>query len=120
MASEMWSLVIFSAPAKSAMIPSLEITWHHRGKGGNSNQRIELMAALTLDRVLTEAEALPADEQEMLESLLRQRRIETWRQETAAAAKSAIKAFRSGKLTSKRERSKNLGGSVAPNQHRLA
>ena len=58
------------------------------------------MAALTLDRVLTEAEALPADEQEMLESLLRQRRIEAWRQETAAEAKSTIRAFRSGKLKS--------------------
>jgi CHASE3 domain sensor protein len=58
------------------------------------------MAALTLDRVLSEAEALPADEQEMLESLLRQRCIETWRQETAAEAKTAIKAFRPGKLKS--------------------
>ena len=58
------------------------------------------MATLTLDRVLTEAGALPVDEQEMLESLLRQRRIEAWRQETAAEAKSAIKAFRSGKLKS--------------------
>jgi lipase chaperone LimK len=52
------------------------------------------------DRVLTEAEALPADEQEMLESLLRQRRIEAWRQETAEEAWSAIKALRSGKLKS--------------------
>jgi CHASE3 domain sensor protein len=58
------------------------------------------MATLTLDRVLTEAEALPVDEQEMLEGLLRQRRIETWRQETAVEAKRAIKAFRSGKLKS--------------------
>jgi CHASE3 domain sensor protein len=58
------------------------------------------MATLTLDRVLTEAEALPADEQEMLESLLRQRRIEAWRQETAAEAKAAIKSFRTGKLKS--------------------
>ena len=58
------------------------------------------MAILTLDRVLTEAEGLPVDEREMLEGLLRQRRIETWRQETAAEAKSAIKAFRSGKLKS--------------------
>ena len=58
------------------------------------------MAALTLDRVLTEAEALPADEQEMLESLLRQRRIETWRQETAEEARQSAKAFRSGKLKS--------------------
>ena len=75
-----------------------EITWQYQGKGGNSNQRIESMAALTLDRVLTEAEALPADEQEILEGLLRQRRIETWRQETAAEARKAVKAFRSGKL----------------------
>jgi CHASE3 domain sensor protein len=58
------------------------------------------MAALTLDRVLTEAVALPVDEQEMLEALLRQRRIETWRQETAAEARTVIKAFRSGKLKS--------------------
>ena len=58
------------------------------------------MATLTFDRVLTEAEALPADEQEMLEGLLRQRRIETWRQDTAVEAKAAIKAFRAGKLKS--------------------
>ena len=58
------------------------------------------MAGLTLDRVLTEAEALPAEEQEILESLLRQRRIEAWRQETAVEARKAIKAFRSGKLKS--------------------
>ncbi len=58
------------------------------------------MAALTLDRVLTEAETLPADEQEMLESILRQRRIEAWRQETAAEAKKTAKAFRAGKLKS--------------------
>ena len=58
------------------------------------------MAAPTLDRVLTQAEALPADEQEMLERLLRQRRIESWREETATEAKLAVKAFRSGKLKS--------------------
>ena len=58
------------------------------------------MATLTLDRILTEAEALPVDEQEILEGLLRQRRIETWRHETAAEARRAIKAFRSGKLKS--------------------
>ncbi len=58
------------------------------------------MATLTLDWVLTEAEALPADEQEMLEGMLRQRRIEAWRQETAAEAKVAGKSFRAGKLKS--------------------
>jgi hypothetical protein len=56
------------------------------------------MAALTLDRVLADAAALPADEQEMLESLLSQRRIDSWRQETAAETKSAIKALHSGKF----------------------
>jgi hypothetical protein len=56
------------------------------------------MAALTLERVLTSAEALPADEQEMLENLLRQRRIEAWRCDTALEAKKAVKGFRSGKL----------------------
>ena len=56
------------------------------------------MATLTLDRVLTDAEALSADDQELLEGLLRRRRIEAWRRETAAAAKEAMKAFRDGKL----------------------
>jgi hypothetical protein len=56
------------------------------------------MGTLTLERVLTSAEALPADEQEMLENLLRQRRIEAWRRDTAAEARKAVKAFRSGKL----------------------
>ena len=55
------------------------------------------MATLTLDRVLTDAEALPADEQEMLEGLLRKRRVEAWRRETAAAAKAAVKSLRAGK-----------------------
>lgn len=56
------------------------------------------MPPLTLDHVLTEAEALPEDEQAMLEDLLRGRRIETWRRATAAEAKKAVGAFRSGKL----------------------
>jgi hypothetical protein len=56
------------------------------------------MPAITLERVLTEAESLPAEEREMLEKLLRQRRIETWREETAAEAKKAVRAFRGGKL----------------------
>ena len=60
----------------------------------------ESMATLTLDRVLTSIEALPSDEQEMLESLLRQRRIESWRQETATEAKRSVKAFRNNKLKS--------------------
>ncbi len=56
------------------------------------------MAAPTLDRVLTSAEALPDDEQEMLEYILRQRRIEAWRRDTASEARKAGKALRAGKL----------------------
>ena len=56
------------------------------------------MAAPTLERVLTDAERLSLDEQEMLEELLRKRRIEAWRVQTAAEAKKAIAGFRSGKL----------------------
>jgi hypothetical protein len=51
-----------------------------------------------LDRVLTEAEALPEDEQRMLEELLRGRRIEAWRRTTATEGKKAIRAFHAGKL----------------------
>ena len=58
------------------------------------------MNTLTLDRVLTDAEALPSDEQAMLEELLHKRRVDVWRKETAVEAKTAIKAFRSGKLKS--------------------
>lgn len=58
------------------------------------------MATMTFDRVLASAEALPAEEQSMLEELLRRQRIETWRKETAAEAATAAKAFRAGKLKS--------------------
>ena len=56
------------------------------------------MMPVTLDQVLTSAETLPRDEQEMLEDLLRKRRIEAWRSETAAEARKAVKAFRAGRL----------------------
>ena len=56
------------------------------------------MATITLDRVLTEAQALSAEEQAMLEDLLHKRRVEYWRKETAAAARQAVKDFRAGKL----------------------
>ena len=58
------------------------------------------MTPLSLDRVLTQAEALPEEEKAMLEELLRGRRFEAWRQDTAAEAKKAVRAFRSGKLKS--------------------
>jgi tRNA(His) 5'-end guanylyltransferase len=56
------------------------------------------MSASTLDYVLTSAEALSAEEQAMLEELLRRRRIESWRAETAADAAWSAKALRAGKL----------------------
>jgi hypothetical protein len=59
---------------------------------------MEFMNPPTLDRVLTDAGHLSPDEREILEGLLRQRRIEAWRMETAAEAKNAAAAFRSGKL----------------------
>jgi hypothetical protein len=55
------------------------------------------MATLTLERVLTEAESLSVDERTMLEELLRKRRIEGWRRETATEARRASRAVRSGK-----------------------
>jgi hypothetical protein len=52
----------------------------------------------TLDGILTAAETLPMEEQRMLEELLRGRRIENWRGETAAEARKAERAFRAGKV----------------------
>jgi hypothetical protein len=52
----------------------------------------------TLDEVLSHAERLPAEEKLMLEELLRKRRIEAWRSETAAEAKKAVADFHAGKL----------------------
>ena len=48
-----------------------------------------------------QAEALPAEERAMLEKLLRRRRGEAWRRETAAAAKKAVREFRAGKSKSR-------------------
>ncbi|MDB6021848.1 MAG: hypothetical protein JWQ04_1705 [Pedosphaera sp.] len=55
------------------------------------------MAELTLDQVLSYAEALPAEDQEMLAELLKKRRIEAWREETAAHAREAVTAYHSRK-----------------------
>jgi len=56
------------------------------------------MTTLTLDRVLTDAGRLPLEEQQILEDLLRQRRVEAWRTETASEARKSAAALRSGKL----------------------
>jgi hypothetical protein len=61
---------------------------------------MQAVLAITLDRALTDAEALPADEREMIENLLRQRRAEAWRRETATDAKRAAREFQTGKLES--------------------
>ncbi len=58
------------------------------------------MAGVTLEGVLRQAAALSRDEQAMLKDLLRHRAVEAWRVETAAEAKKATRAFRSGKLKS--------------------
>lgn len=55
------------------------------------------MAAATLDKVLIDAGRLPSEEQQILEYLLRKRRIETWRAETASEARKSAAAIRSGK-----------------------
>lgn len=53
---------------------------------------------ITLERVLSDAESLPLEDQAMLEELLHKRRVETWRSDTAADARKSAKAFRAGKL----------------------
>ena len=60
--------------------------------------KTESTATLTLDSVLTDVERLPSEDQQILEDLLRKRRVEAWRAETAADAKRSAAAFRSGKL----------------------
>ena len=56
------------------------------------------MSTVTLDGVLTDAGRLPIEEQQILEELLRKRRIEAWRAETAAEGRKSAAASRSGKL----------------------
>ncbi len=58
------------------------------------------MSTMTLDRVLTAVESLPDDEQAMLEELLRKRRVEKWRRDTAAEGRKAIRNFRAGRVKS--------------------
>ena len=53
------------------------------------------MTTLTLDRVLTNAGRLPSEEEQILEDLLRQRRVEAWRTETATEARKSAAALRS-------------------------
>ena len=56
------------------------------------------MKTMNFDQVLSCAENLPPDEQELLLELLRKRQTEGWRNETATEARKAARAYRSGKL----------------------
>jgi len=55
--------------------------------------------SVTLDEAIDTASHLPADQQEMLIEILRNRRIDARRQEIAEDAQQAIALFRQGKLT---------------------
>ena len=52
----------------------------------------------TLDEVLDAVMGLPAEQQEMLVQIVRQRTIENRREEIAQAVQESISEFRSGKL----------------------
>jgi hypothetical protein len=52
----------------------------------------------TLNEVLDAVMGLPAEQQEMLVQIVRQRTIENRREEIAQAAEASIAEFRSGKL----------------------
>lgn len=56
------------------------------------------MPSLTFDQVLTYAENLTMEEQEILTELLNKRRIEAWREETSLYAREAVAAYHAGKL----------------------
>ena len=53
---------------------------------------------MTLDQTLDAVNALPAEQREMLAEILRKRLIEERRNEIAASAREAIKAFQAGEL----------------------
>jgi hypothetical protein len=53
---------------------------------------------VTLDQAIDAALPLPPDQRQMLEEILRHRRIEARRQEIAADARTSIAAFREGAL----------------------
>jgi hypothetical protein len=56
------------------------------------------MNAVTLDEVIDSAMQLPADQREMLISILSMRQIEARRREIALDAKESITAYRTGRL----------------------
>ena len=52
----------------------------------------------TLEEVLQTASELPAEQQEMLADILRQRQNQAWRRRTAAEARESFAAFHEGRL----------------------
>jgi hypothetical protein len=57
-----------------------------------------MLNTVTLDQAIDTALQLPPEQREMLVDILRNRQIETRRQEIAADAGKSIAAFREGKL----------------------
>jgi hypothetical protein len=53
----------------------------------------------TLEQALETVSQLPAEQQEMLAEILRQRHNESWRRQVAAEARESIAAFHEGKLS---------------------
>ena len=56
------------------------------------------MAAVTLNQALEIFGKLSSEDQDMMLEIARKRRIETWRKETAAYGKKAVRDFQAGKL----------------------
>ena len=55
----------------------------------------------TLEQVLDSAMKLDSEQREILVEVIQKRQIEAWREETAASAREAIRAFHKGELKSK-------------------
>ena len=57
-----------------------------------------MAATVTLNQALEIFGKLSAEEQDMMLEIARKRRIESWRKETAAYGKKAVRDFQAGKL----------------------
>ena len=57
-----------------------------------------MAATVTLNQALEIFGKLSAEEQDMMIEIARKRRIDSWRKETAAYGKKAVRDFQAGKL----------------------
>jgi hypothetical protein len=57
-----------------------------------------MAATVTLNQALEIFGKLSAEDQDMMLEIARKRRIESWRKETAAYGKKAVRDFQTGKL----------------------